>query len=273
MTGYSVYKHTSPSGKVYIGITSKKPEKRWDNGNGYRDCPHMARAVAKYGWRQFTHEILAEGLSKEETEATEVQLIAEYQSNNANFGYNIDNGGNAPGKTAEATRRKMSASRMGHPTSAETRRKLSAAHKGVPLSPEHLAAIRAASAKRRGAPLPEETRRKISEAIKGRVKSPEECRRISEARKGKLFHSEETRRKISETKKSSPETPRGANNRKSRKVVCVETGEVFECITGAAAAKGIKTARNIGRSCKRGDRCGGYHWRYYEDCNSTNKDI
>lgn len=25
---YVVYRHTSPSGKVYIGITSKKPEKR-----------------------------------------------------------------------------------------------------------------------------------------------------------------------------------------------------------------------------------------------------
>lgn len=26
---YSVYKHTSPSGKVYIGITKQKPVKRW----------------------------------------------------------------------------------------------------------------------------------------------------------------------------------------------------------------------------------------------------
>lgn len=27
--GYSVYKLTSPNGKVYIGITSKKPEYKW----------------------------------------------------------------------------------------------------------------------------------------------------------------------------------------------------------------------------------------------------
>ena len=39
---YYVYKHTSPSGKVYIGITSKHPpERRWANGNGYKkNQPH-----------------------------------------------------------------------------------------------------------------------------------------------------------------------------------------------------------------------------------------
>lgn len=197
----------------------------------------------------------------------EIQLIAEHRSNNGAFGYNITSGGHTNGMMPPETRRKMSESRMGHPTSAETRQKLSAAHKGVPLSPTHLAASRAASAKRRGVPLPEETRRKISEANKGRVKPPEECRNISEARKGKIAHSEETRRKISETKRNSPTTPRGAANHKSRAVICVETEEVFACIRAAADAKGINTARNIVRSCKRGDRCGGYHWRYAENEN------
>lgn len=270
MSTYTVYRHTSPAGKVYIGITSKKPERRWDNGKGYRDCPHMARAVAKHGWENFTHDIIAEGVTKEEAEAMEVRLIAEFRSNNGDFGYNADNGGSAPGRTSEATRQKMSASRMGHPTSDETRRKISAAHTGVPLSPEHLESVRRASALRRGVPLPEETRRKISEANKGRVKSAEECRRISEAHRGKIFLSEATRQKISETKKNSPSTPRGANNPKSRAVVCVETGELFECIRAGADAKGINTAHNIGRSCRRGDRCGGFHWRYYEDSNSSN---
>lgn len=266
MNGYTVYKHVSPSGKVYIGITSKKPEKRWDNGKGYRDCPHMSRAVAKYGWDNFEHVILAQGLSKEEAEVMEVRLIAEHQSNNGDYGYNVDNGGSSPGRASAETRKKMSLSHMGHPVSEETRRKLSESHKGVPMSPEHLASSRAASVKRRGIPLPEETRHKISMSLKGRVKSPKECQHIREARLGKLFHSEETKRKISESKKNSKSTPRGADNRKSRAVVCVETGEVFECIRAAAEAKGINTARNISRSCKRGDCCGGYHWRYYEDC-------
>lgn len=34
---YTVYKHTTPSGKVYIGITKQKPWQRWNNGNGYKN--------------------------------------------------------------------------------------------------------------------------------------------------------------------------------------------------------------------------------------------
>lgn len=37
MNSYTVYKHTSPSGKVYIGITKKKPEYRWNHGRGYKE--------------------------------------------------------------------------------------------------------------------------------------------------------------------------------------------------------------------------------------------
>lgn len=29
MNNYCVYKHTSPSGKVYVGITKLKPKYRW----------------------------------------------------------------------------------------------------------------------------------------------------------------------------------------------------------------------------------------------------
>lgn len=35
MNNYCVYKHTSPSGKVYVGITELKPKYRWNNGKGY----------------------------------------------------------------------------------------------------------------------------------------------------------------------------------------------------------------------------------------------
>lgn len=113
MDSYTVYKHTGPTGKVYIGITSKRPEKRWDNGNGYKHCPHMAAAVKKYGWENIRHEILATGLTKEEAETMEVKLIAAHKSNDRRYGYNTDAGGSAPGRMAEESRRKIAASMMG----------------------------------------------------------------------------------------------------------------------------------------------------------------
>lgn len=44
---YTVYKHACPSGKVYIGITSMKPEKRWDNRRGYKSNQHFSAAIKR----------------------------------------------------------------------------------------------------------------------------------------------------------------------------------------------------------------------------------
>lgn len=107
-----VYKHTSPKGKVYIGITSKSPADRWASGFGYEHQVYFFRAIVKYGWINFTHEILYEGLTKEEAEAKEVELIAQYKSADLNFGYNIDLGGD------------------NHRLSLETRKKISDIKKG-----------------------------------------------------------------------------------------------------------------------------------------------
>ena len=75
---YVVYKHTSPSKKVYIGITSNAPEKRWKNGKGYELCTAFNRAIKKYGWEQISHEILYSGLSKKQAEAKESKTCGNY---------------------------------------------------------------------------------------------------------------------------------------------------------------------------------------------------
>ena len=90
---WSVYKHTSPSNKVYIGITSKAPKDRWMSGYGYRKNDHFQKAIKKYGWGNIQHEVLLTNLSQKEAEAKERELIALYKSNNRNYGYNNDNGG------------------------------------------------------------------------------------------------------------------------------------------------------------------------------------
>ena len=46
---YKIYGHKSPSGKWYIGRTKQELEKRWKNGNGYKDSPKFYNALLKYG--------------------------------------------------------------------------------------------------------------------------------------------------------------------------------------------------------------------------------
>lgn len=108
---YTVYKHTFPNGKCYIGITMQTPERRFMNGKGYKDCPKMNAAILKYGWNNVEHELLFDGLSKQEAEAKEIELIVAY--NSIENGYNIEHGGNVPGTHSIETRRKISVAGKG----------------------------------------------------------------------------------------------------------------------------------------------------------------
>lgn len=93
MDSYYLYCHTSPDGKRYVGITKQNPFLRWLNGNGYKNNTHFWRAIQKYGWINFKHEILREGLSKEEAEELEIRCISELELTNSEKGYNIASGG------------------------------------------------------------------------------------------------------------------------------------------------------------------------------------
>lgn len=88
---FVVYQHLFPNGKSYIGITGTSVHKRWRNGEGYKHQPKMKRAIDKYGWDNIQHNILAEGLTKEEAEEKEKELIAEF--NSIECGYNVSIGG------------------------------------------------------------------------------------------------------------------------------------------------------------------------------------
>lgn len=92
---YSVYMHTNKTnGKKYIGITGQKYlSRRWHNGEGYKKQRRFYSAIKSYGWDNFTHEVLFDGLNKDEAERKEAELIAEYRSNTPDCGYNIENGG------------------------------------------------------------------------------------------------------------------------------------------------------------------------------------
>lgn len=92
MESYSVYKHTCPNSKVYIGITRCRVADRWKNGLGY-EYQVFGRAVRKYGWENITHEVLYENLTEDEAKRLEQELIKEFDSKNPEHGYNRTDGG------------------------------------------------------------------------------------------------------------------------------------------------------------------------------------
>lgn len=107
---WSVYMHTTPSGKRYIGITSIDPEKRWNGGiSGYKGQV-FELAIKKYGWENIKHEVLFSGLSKEEASAKEKELIATYKTDKSSHGYNVSSGGVSEKAFSEHTKRQMSLS-------------------------------------------------------------------------------------------------------------------------------------------------------------------
>ena len=90
---FSVYMHTVPDGRVYIGMTSQKPEVRWFNGEGYRGNSAFYEVIQEEGWDNIEHEIIDCGLTKEEAAALEKELIAEFNSTDSAFGFNGTTGG------------------------------------------------------------------------------------------------------------------------------------------------------------------------------------
>lgn len=92
---FSIYLHRAPNGKVYVGITRQNAERRWQSGKGYITQKLFYRAITKYGWESFTHEILESGLTEAEACEKEQFYIKKYNSNDPQFGYNATQGGDS----------------------------------------------------------------------------------------------------------------------------------------------------------------------------------
>lgn len=91
---WCVYMHTNKiNGKKYIGITSLKPVERWGTKGQKYKTSHFYNAIKKYGWDNFTHEILFTELEEQEAKDTEIRLISKYKTKNSEYGYNLTDGG------------------------------------------------------------------------------------------------------------------------------------------------------------------------------------
>ena len=97
MNSYVVYKHTNKiNKKIYIGITKygDNPNYRWKNGMGYQSNKKFFADIIKFGWDNFTHEILESNL--DEVKALERERFYIQKFDCVNNGYNNAYGGNIP---------------------------------------------------------------------------------------------------------------------------------------------------------------------------------
>lgn len=221
---YCVYKHASPSGKVYIGITGSRVARRWNSGNGYRQNKYFTSAIAKYGWDSFTHEVLESGLSADDARRREVELIAEYRSADRRFGYNQTTGGTLELRTDE------SKARM-----SEVKRKQM-------LDPEIRERVVASQEYRDKSFFKDEAYRAFrSECMKSQWQRPEFRRRMCEAHTGVQLVTS-----------------------KAFAVVCVETGKAYATSAQAARETGATASNIRTCCKKEHYTAKGFHWRRIE---------
>lgn len=245
---WCVYCHTSPSGKKYIGITSKeKPEYRWGkNGerylekkNGKYRHPAMANALLKYpNWDEWEHDILFQGLTKENAQDIEKDLIKLYNTKDYKYGYNCTDGGEGASGVVMSEEAKEKLSKIAKERYKDkTKHPMYNVHRYGEDNPFY------------GKSHTEKSKEKMIEAHKG----------LHVGEKNPMYgeqHTEETRKKMRQNHAdfSHEKHPR------SIPVYCIELNEIFWGATGAQNKYGIN-CRTISACCrhKKGYNSAGKH--------------
>lgn len=90
--------------KIYIGQTSNL-SLRWSqhksNAKYNRGNQVITKAISKYGYQNFTFEVIAQAFDRKSADDLEEEIIKQYNSRNPEIGYNIAAGGNTTERTPE----------------------------------------------------------------------------------------------------------------------------------------------------------------------------
>ena len=164
---YTVYQHRNlRNGKSYIGMTSREPKYRWNNGNGYKKNSKMWSDIQNSDWNtDWEHNIIGKFEDKQEALNVEEMFIRLFDSTNE--GYNTSTYGSGNYEKTEEQKRKMSEALSGEKNpnfgkhfSEEHKKKLSEALSGE-KNPNF------------GKHFSEEHKKKISEAQTGNHNRPQ----------------------------------------------------------------------------------------------------
>ena len=162
-----IYKATSKtSGKSYIGQTVDLKQRIRSHKHLSRNPKtHFHYAIQKYGFDDFTWEILKIVDTKEELILCEISLIADHDTFDS--GYNMTIGGEGNLEPTDELKKRWSEQRKGRIVSEETRKKISKSNKGKPKSDRHKKSLKRAWETR--PPITKETRQKQSDSSKGKI--------------------------------------------------------------------------------------------------------
>ena len=205
------------NGKIYIGQTIQKLERRMYSHFNRHTKTCISKAIQKYGKENFKYEIIDTAKTREELDDKEIYWIKYYNSLVPN-GYNLELGGNRHKEIHEETREKLRKSHMGEK---------------APWYGKHLT---------------EETKKKLSEAHKGnpgywtgKKRDKETIQKMSQNRKGKTI---------------------GSTHIQSKKIMCIETGVIYNSIGEASRKTNITRTGIINHLKGLSKSSGGYHWKY-----------
>lgn len=264
--GY-IYKISTPcSNKVYIGKTEQTIEDRFlghiratNNGSSY----HIHNAMRKYGIENFKIE---------QIEECSVDILSERESywidyyDSFNNGYNMTKGGD--GNTLYDYK-EIADKYLELENEAETADFFGCSKGTVQSACKAYDITIKRNVQQKGFWDTEQGQKRKEKLRKQFIKnnpnknglSKEHKQKLSEAKKGKYcgknspnygkHPSEETKQKMIK------------NSAMAKKVLCVETGEIYSSALQAAKAVGLKSSSGISKCCI-GERktAGKYHWQY-----------
>ncbi len=234
--------------KKYFGITKNQAFERWERyGSGYKRGTHIRNAFLKYGWDSFNHFVVIDNLTYSEALTYEKAFIALYKTTDRAYGYNKDKGGKDFMIRAEVRKKLEEREYIKPVVHMET---------GIVYSDSNIASYY--------------TGYKASS-----------IRRTCNSKKFLLFNShwaykcdydKLTNEEIDKILKTTPKNYMDDN----RKVVCLESGEVFDNAKCAQKVYTSTTAECIKACCKKYDpnriTAAKKHWLYLSDYNKLTKE-
>ena len=272
--------------KVYVGQTIFTFDKRYQNNLEKYTCnDHLRRAIRKYGIDNFT--IMKQfdiAFCKEELDELEKYYIKLFNANNKKFGYNYMSGGHN-GKHNEESKRKIGIKQVGelnhmygkygrnNPKYSRIISKCDICGKEIDIQncridrgKHHYCSNECRHA----------GQSKFSKQANKKTFVCENCGkeflRYDSENVGKkhIYCSRECQNEAYKTRYSGKNNPNyrngdkvsGGLNGRAKKVICIDTGEIFEC--SRDAEKKYNIARGCVAACCRGEQktSNNYRWKY-----------